>query len=150
MHLLRHGWKRGEFRLTAIALLAGFAVFALLVITDQLSLYYGLQESQRMLDDFFGGLVAAFLVFRYERFQSRQLAQRLRTIAAMNHHVRNALQVVMYSAYVPADQEQLSRIRDAVQRIEWALQEVLPGQALDLDDDWRQAMKKPHQPSETA
>jgi hypothetical protein len=142
--------RDAKFRGTLVALLAGFAVFALLVLADQISIHYGLEESQRALDDFCGGLVAAFLVYRYERFRQRQLTQQLRTIAAMNHHVRNALQVVMYSASVPSDKEQLNRIRSAVQRIEWALQEVLPGYALDLDNDWPKAMKESCQRSESA
>lgn len=149
MNVHRNESRGAEFRMAVIALLAGFAVFALLVIADQVSMHYGLEESQRVLDDLCGGLVAAFLVFRYERFRLRQLTQQLQTIAAMNHHVRNALQVVMYSASVP-DEEQLNRIRSAVQRIEWALQEVLPGYALDLDTDWQNAMKKSCQRSESA
>ena len=150
MNVPRNESRDAEFRSTIIALLAGFAVFALLVIADQASMHYGLPESQRVLDDVCGGLVAAFLVFRYERFRLRQLTQQLQTIAAMNHHVRNALQVVMYSASVPSDKEQLNRIRSAVQRIEWALQEVLPGYNLDLDTDWQNAMKKSCQGSESA
>lgn len=149
MNADRNESRGAEFRMTVIALLAGLAVFALLVIADQVSMRYGLQESQRVLDDFCGGLVAAFLVFRYERFRQRQLTQQLQTIAAMNHHVRNALQVVVYSASVP-DEEQLIRIRSAVQRIEWALQEVLPGYALDLDIDWQNAMKKSYRGPESA
>ena len=149
MNADRNESRGAEFRMTVIALLAGLAVFALLVIADQVSMRYGLQESQRVLDDFCGGLVAAFLVFRYERFRQRQLTQQLQTIAAMNHHVRNALQVVVYSASVP-DEEQLIRIRSAVQRIEWALQEVLPGYALDLDTDWQNAMKKSYRGPESA
>jgi hypothetical protein len=122
---------------TLTAVLSAVAVFALLVAADQISIPYGLQESQRVFDDLCGGIIAGALVFRHERARRRQLAERLHTIASMNHHVRNALQVIMYSAYVPSDQEQLGRIRDAVERIEWALQEVLPGESLNDDDDWR-------------
>jgi hypothetical protein len=128
--------RAGLPRLALTASLAALLVFALLVLADQLSIRYGLHESQRVLDDVSGGLIAGFLVFRYERFRQRHLAERLHTIASMNHHVRNALQVIMYSAYVPSNQEQLGRIRDAVERIEWALREVLPGEDLD-DDDWQ-------------
>jgi hypothetical protein len=98
-------------------------------------MHYGLRESQRIFDDLCGALIAGFLVFRYERFRTRQLSRQLLTIASMNHHVRNALQVIMYSAYVPSDKEQLGRIRESVERIEWALQEVLPGASLDEDDE---------------
>ena len=43
----------------------------------------------------------------------------------MNHHVRNALQVIAYS---DNSTEQPSVVQDAVRRIEWALREVLPGE----------------------
>ena len=46
-------------------------------------------------------------------------------IARMNHHIRNALQVIQYgltdTATMPAEY-----MRDAIKRIEWALREVLP------------------------
>jgi hypothetical protein len=149
MYFPLHALGRGAARRVVItALLAGLGVFALLVAADQLSVHYGLRESQRVFDDLCGAVVVGLLVFGYERHRLRQLMQRLQTIASMNHHVRNALQVIMYSAYVPPDQEQLTRIRNAVERIEWALQEVLPNETLDNDDEWRPAPKTiPERPS---
>jgi hypothetical protein len=138
LHALRRGATR---RVVITALLAGLGVFALLVAADQLSVHYGLRESQRVFDDLCGAVVVGLLVLGYERHRLRQLMQRLQTIASMNHHVRNALQVIMYSAYVPPDREQLTRIRHAVERIEWALQEVLPNENLDIDDEWRPAAR---------
>ena len=40
---------------------------------------------------------------------------------------RNALQPVMYIPYSQDQQQQLNTIRDAVNRIDWALREILPG-----------------------
>jgi two-component sensor histidine kinase len=54
------------------------------------------------------------------------LRQRLEVIAEMNHHVRNALQVISLSTYSSADQKQLAAIKESVNRIQWALREVLP------------------------
>ena len=145
LHALRRGAAR---RAVTIAVLAGLGVFALLIAADQVSVHYGLRGSQRVFDELCGAVVVGFLVFGYERHRLRQFMQRLQTIASMNHHVRNALQVIMYSSYVPSDQEQLARIRDAVERIEWALQEVLPNETLDNDDEWRPAAKTiPERPS---
>jgi hypothetical protein len=45
----------------------------------------------------------------------------------MNHHIRNALQVIVYPS--PSAEEAAQRIGDAIARIDWALREVLPGGA---------------------
>lgn len=55
------------------------------------------------------------------------VALRLRTIADMNHHIRNALQTIQLSAYSTKDQQAIGEISEAVERIQWALREVLPG-----------------------
>jgi hypothetical protein len=44
----------------------------------------------------------------------------------MNHHVRNALQVVIYAASAHKDDDLAEQVREAVRRIDWALKEVLP------------------------
>ena len=53
----------------------------------------------------------------------------MKTIAELNHHIRNALQVIKFwgAQQRPAlDAMQLQLINDSVDRIEWALREVLP------------------------
>ena len=76
------------------------------------------------------GIVTGLLFFSLsnnER-QRRQLVQeRLRTIAEMNHHIRNALQVIAYASAAENPTESVEMIRSSVERIEWALREVLPG-----------------------
>ncbi len=76
------------------------------------------------------GVVTGFLFYSLsnnER-QRRQLVQeRLRTIAEMNHHIRNALQVIAYASAAENPTESVEMIRSSVERIEWALREVLPG-----------------------
>jgi hypothetical protein len=47
-------------------------------------------------------------------------------IAEMNHHVRNALQPIIYSPFLPEQTEQIRIIQEGTRRIEWALKEVLP------------------------
>jgi len=46
----------------------------------------------------------------------------------MNHHVRNALQPIMYSPYLKEQAEQVRIIQEGTRRIDWALREVLPGE----------------------
>jgi hypothetical protein len=80
------------------------------------------------LDNIATGVMAALLVFAYEQKQYRVLLGRLRVIAAMNHHVRNALQVIIGCRVFSEQEKQVKVIREAVSRIEWALREVLPGE----------------------
>jgi hypothetical protein len=53
----------------------------------------------------------------------------MKTIAELNHHIRNALQVIKFlggQKRSGLDDVQLQLINDSVDRIEWALREVLP------------------------
>ena len=109
----------------------GLLVLTFLVVADQLSAYYGLRESQRVLDDLFGAVIAALLVYRHEYTRSKYLSEKLKTIEMMNHHVRNALQVIVDSAYLHGHAEQVKQIQDSAKRIDWALREILPGRILD-------------------
>jgi len=52
-------------------------------------------------------------------------------IRLMNHHVRNALQVIYASSYSLNTEKDTTRVGEAVKRIEWALREVLPAQEAD-------------------
>ena len=75
------------------------------------------------------GIVAGFLFFSLtnnERQRRKLVRERLHTIAEMNHHIRNSLQVITYATAADTDQS-VELIRDSVERIEWALREVLPG-----------------------
>lgn len=81
------------------------------------------------VSDSLAAVIAGVLVFRllqYERDRRNLLRHRLEIIAEMNHHVRNALQVISLSAYSNADQQQLNAVKESVNRIQWALREILP------------------------
>jgi len=64
---------------------------------------------------------------RVERERRAQVQERLRTIAEMNHHIRNALQIIAYANLTADKEKSVELIRSSVERIEWALREVLPG-----------------------
>ena len=91
------------------------------------------QESIRgwvlWVDNVAAALLLGLVVFLYERRRERELLSKLQVIELMNHHVRNALQPIMYVPYSQDQQQQLNTIRDAVNRIDWALREILPGSA---------------------
>jgi len=81
-------------------------------------------------DDAVVGVLAGLVVFAYEQRQQRAVLKKVSMIAAMNHHVRNALQAISYAPYAE-QKSQIKMIQDSVQRIQWALQEVLPGEKED-------------------
>jgi hypothetical protein len=86
--------------------------------------------------NFLTGLVAGSLFFslnNYERLRRGLVRERLRTIAEMNHHIRNALQVITYATASRTQTGSVEMIRSSVERIEWALREVLPGRVTSLE-----------------
>jgi hypothetical protein len=80
-----------------------------------------------LLSNLMVGLVGAALVYVLslrERQRRQYVECRLRVIADMNHHIRNALQVITF--YSRKGQKEEVGIIEAVERIQWALREVLP------------------------
>lgn len=75
------------------------------------------------------GIVAAglFLQIKLRAAEKQRLwEQRVQKLAEMNHHVRNALQVLAYYASQTEDDRAAKLIKESIQRIEWTLIEVLP------------------------
>lgn len=85
------------------------------------------------LDHILIGAVAALLVFWYEQRRYKVMLNKVRVIAAMNHHVRNALQTISYAPYTEQE-KQIKLIGDSVTRIQWALREILPAEVSAPDD----------------
>jgi hypothetical protein len=105
-------------------------VSGFLVVADQLSIRFGLAGSQRVVDDLIGGLIAGLIFYFYERLRlRRRLRQQLHVIDLMNHHVRNALQPLMFITDDPESRGQMKLVEECVRRIDWALREALPGKA---------------------
>ena len=116
------------------SMLTAFGFFFLGSLAD-----FGLQQhvTRRMvaiLDDALIGIGVGLLVLVYELRHRQHLIRKLEVIRMMNHHVRNSLQVICYASADPAQEELRKNIRDAVERIDWALREVLPGQREDISD----------------
>jgi hypothetical protein len=117
-------WKRWS-------LAAVFSVAAFLVIRS-VHWWFGRQTAW-VLDRTFAdvlaaailGLMALKLVNLAEE-RRRATLERLRMIGDMNHHIRNALEVIAMSAHGIEDKQAIMRINAAVDRIQWALREILP------------------------
>lgn len=122
--------------LLATGLRFKWAVFSAVVIfvavywIDAWLAHHGLRRDATLLDNFLlSGLVLALGIaqqLRHER-QLQRHRQLMAVIADMNHHTRNALQVIVSrSALSIADSEAIGDIQQAVRRIDWCLREVLP------------------------
>jgi len=106
----------------------GCGIFVLGVSLRTLLDSWGVTGVAAAIDDMLIGLLAGVLVFAYERHQHKIIHEKMRVISEMNHHVRNALQPIMYSPYLKEQAEQVRIIQEGTRRIEWALREVLPGE----------------------
>lgn len=76
------------------------------------------------------GIIAGWLFYQFARNEKHKreiMRQRMQTVAELNHHIRNALQVIRYAggSKTAQDATQLQLINESVARIEWALREVL-------------------------
>ncbi len=122
MQAVYAAWKRSS----PVAL--GFAVFLLGVMSDRLFRAISSNPVLLVIDDVIAGVAVGWLVFIYERRRQRDSDRQLRVIREMNHHVRNALQVLSYSTWRQEDERLRVMMRDSVMHIDWALREVLPGE----------------------
>lgn len=120
-----------SFRKGLLSVLLAFVSFSLGMIVEALQRHEGITGWTLWIDNFAAALLLGLVVFFYERRSERELIRKLQVIELMNHHVRNALQPVMYLPYSQDQEMQLNTIRDAVHRIDWALREILPGHELE-------------------
>lgn len=116
------------------SVLAGFGIFFLGSLSDLWMHQHAERLLIAILADALIGVGVGLLVLLYEQRQRQNITRKLEVIRLMNHHVRNSLQVISFAASVPQGEELANKLRDAVERIEWALREVLPDQREDTSD----------------
>lgn len=83
---------------------------------------------ERWLAEGVSAIVVALLTAKliHAANQRREAAQlRMQVISEMNHHIRNALAAISLSADSIENQQCMRVISDSVDRIEWALREIL-------------------------
>jgi hypothetical protein len=87
-------------------------------------------EGLLVIDGALSGVLAGALVWillGLVRGRRRRLIEYIRCVADLNHHIRNALQVVVYQASLTnTDPEQLEQVESAVRRVDAALHEIFP------------------------
>jgi two-component sensor histidine kinase len=123
-------WSR---RSGLFSLLVAVIVSLIGIVLDRLLLQEGLPRLDMLIfSNGLTGLFAGGLFWQMAREAkaSRDLmAERMKTIAELNHHIRNALQVIKFlggQKRTGLDAVQLQLINDSADRIEWALRELLP------------------------
>ncbi len=109
---------------------AGIGMFVAVYLVDSGMARIRLRPEATFLDDFLLGGVTAALVTVLElqhRRELRRQQERITLIIEMNHHIRNALQSIVYvNSKMPECDAAI--VREAARRIEWALTEVLQRQ----------------------
>jgi len=113
-----------------VTLLVGVGMFFAVYLVDLWLVAEGLHAESTWIDNILLSLVAAAMAWLLQRHQERELHRQQQSAAVieqMNHHIRNALQVIVARASLDQrDSPELDQITDAVARIDWALREILP------------------------
>jgi len=121
-----------SFQSRAAVIVVACAVSVAGIAFDRMLMHEGVPRWDLMtISNCLTGVVAGALFWKDRRLdrQRREFVRdRLHTISEMNHHIRNALQVISFYSYREQDDKALAMLREAVNRIEWALNEVLPGE----------------------
>src|SRR5579872_4080116 len=127
-----------DSRRRLLLVMAGFAVAAFLI--TELMHYLLVPDlgpyRERIMAEGGSALILGMLAAKllHNAYKARQHAlARLQVIAELNHHVRNALEVISLSAYITRDEEAIRRIMEGVNRIDWALREILPQEKFPLN-----------------
>lgn len=107
-------------------LIASVTFFAVLVLAYGADIVLMRHPTWMYVDDVILAVLAALVVYQYERERSRMLAEKLRVIREMNAYVRNELQI-LYASLEHLDKGSVRSIEHSVERIDWALRELLPG-----------------------
>jgi signal transduction histidine kinase len=112
-----------------LAIIAAIFIFVISVSADVLMLQD--HEPARMtveISDAISSAVIALLSYRLFRLQQQRreyVRHRVEVISDMNHHVRNALQVISLTTH-GSSKDEITTIHESVNRIQWALRELLP------------------------
>jgi len=87
------------------------------------------RQKERWLAEAVSAVVVSVLVAKLVAVVHRQqqiMLARVQIISEINHHIRNALMAISASADLSQNQKCNRVISESVQRIDWALREILP------------------------
>ena len=87
------------------------------------------RNRERWLAEALSAVIVSCLIARlaYMARKDQQLTiARMQVIGEMNHHIRNALAPISLSVDAIENQQLIHVISDGIDRIDWALREILP------------------------
>jgi signal transduction histidine kinase len=97
------------------------------------------RNRERLLAEALSALIVSCLVAKLadmSRRQHRLTMARMQVIAEMNHHIRNALAPISLSVDAIENQQLIRLVSDGVDRIDWALREILPREVPMAKEGW--------------
>jgi Skp family chaperone for outer membrane proteins len=109
--------------LTRAAILA-VLLLAFLITADQFEQFYGITGPVSYLDESLVAAVFLVILAKLVRRRQQESEQQQAAILSMNHHVRNALQAILYAEHLGASERQKKQITESVGRIERAVREI--------------------------
>lgn len=122
-------WRNSYWFAASVAVFIG----ALVVFGSRLLdlLVNGIGRGVLASDWLAGALVTVLCGAALVRIQMRrrELLRRTQIIEDVNHHVRNALAAITLTTALREDKELNALVKDASERIDWVLSEVLPSDA---------------------
>lgn len=126
-------WAQGKSDSWIFALGVALGVGVVSFFATELMHYLLVPDLGRSRERFLAEGVSAFIVTcliaklaQITRREHQLTAARMQVIAEMNHHIRNALTAISLSADVTEDKHLVRVISEGIDRIDWALREILP------------------------
>jgi hypothetical protein len=110
-----------------IAMVLAVLLLGLQIGIDQLELRYGVHGIAVYFDEALIALTFSGLVVYLLRRIRVERERQIRAIRAMNHHVRNALQSILYADHLTGGDRQRKYITESVVRIERAVWDISHG-----------------------
>jgi hypothetical protein len=108
-----------------LTICSGLGTFVAVGVIDRIFARIGLPAEATIIDNILLGLAVAVLVFVLEvQHLLAEHKRKLKVVLQMNHHIRNALQTIMYENSMNPDRTAAERVAKATARIEWALREI--------------------------
>jgi hypothetical protein len=116
--------------IAAVVVLFGLSAGCLELLIHSLLLRTGASVlTQSLLDAAIVAIAAGFaplFVLLGARERHQRVLDDLRKLAQLNHHVRNALQTIVYNEYSPKSEQHKDAVLAGVMRIDSILQELFP------------------------
>ncbi len=145
---------RSPLRITTVVVLFGASASLMeylihLVVTTSSAL----PSVQALANSVILGFFAAFfglLVLTAAGERRHKVRDDLRRIAELNHQVRNALQVIVYSEYSPNNSQHRAAVLEGVEKIEATLRELFPLVGERADDRPWEAHNRARLPAHTS